>query len=485
MFFGKSWSSGSLPLREALCRLSRSFSIEALCTADVAKLATSTLDRAGKLWQRESPLQPLFMLWFVVCLPLFRADAIPALLGRLVDGLRGRIRGLPRRPVTDGAIAHARERLGVRVLRLFFRAVAARSASAPSFHERRVKIIDGVRLLVPDTPRNARVFGRQKVGRGRAAFPQILIVVLLDALTRGPLDAKIMSHKGSERAGADRLLRSVARGDLLLLDRGFFGLPFFRAIHRKGADFLARAPKVARLTPIDGPKAGRTGDYLAIMRCRVPLTPEERSARPHGTWGKTHVVELVVRVIEYRARGFPPVRLVTSMLERKIPAEEIIALYHRRWEIETAFDELKTTQLAPARGTLETELRSRNPRGVLQEAYGLLASYALVRQAIAEAAAPRGIAPTEIGFADALRVISQAIPRLCGARSEDLVRLRVQMLHDIADCRLDRPRRKRRYPRVVKRKVGKFPLKRAHHRALPQFRPSATPSLVKDAANGR
>lgn len=473
MFFGKKWSSGSLPLREALCRLSRSFSIEALCTAETAASAREALERSGKLWQRESPLQPLFMLWFVVCLPIFRSDAIPALLNRLVESLRGRIRGLPLRPVTDGAIAHARARLGVRPLRLFFRAIAGRCASAPSFHGRRVKILDGVRLLVPDTPGNAKVFGRHKTGRGRSAFPQILIVVLLDALTRGPLDAKISSHKGSERAGADRLLRSVSKGDLLLLDRGFFGLSLFRSIHRKGADFLARAPSHVRLDPIEGAKARRTGDYLAIMRCRVPLTPEEIRTRPRGTWGKTHVVEIVVRVIAYRARGFPPVRLVTSLLERSITAAEIIALYHQRWEIETAFDELKTTQLAPARGTLETELRSRSPRGVLQEAYALLASYALVRQAIAEAAGLRGITPTEIGFADALRVISLAIPRLCGSRAEDLLPLRQQMLDDIADCRLDRSRRPRRYPRVVKRKVGRFPLKREHHRALPPMRPLA------------
>jgi len=469
MSFGTSTPPSSLDFRKALCALGRTFSIEALCTGAAAELARRSLERARKLAQRESPLQPLLVLWLVVCLPIFRGDSIPAILGRLLDALRTRIRGLPLRVVTDGAVAHARQRLGVRPLRFFFKAIAKETACRPSFHDFRVKVIDGVRLNLPDTPANVRAFGRPKSQRGPSAFSQLLAVVLLDAVTRAPLDAKIASYKASERAAADRLLRSVGVGDLLLLDRGLFGLAFFRAIRAREAHFLGRAPACVRLDPIGGKKARRTGDYRAILHCRVPLAAGEARAER----SKTKEVEMTVRVIEYRARGFKTVRLVTSLLESGVAAEELIRLYHCRWEVELAFDEAKTVQAAPAKGTLQTELRSKTPRGVLQETYALLASYALVRQTIAAAAAAHGLAPEHVGFADALRVIKAALHRLLGARAEDLPRFHRQMLADLALCRLTRPRRRRRYPRVVKRKIGKFPLKRPCHQALAPLDPAA------------
>lgn len=471
MSFGTS-PCPSFDLRGALCAVGRTFSIEALCGGDVAPLARECLEESGRFAQRASPLQPLFVFWLVMCLPIFRSDSIPALLDRLVEALRTRVLGLPRRAVTDGALAHARNRLGMRPLRHFFRAIAKRTVSKPNFHGLHVKVIDGVRLDLPDTPANVRVFGRPSSHRGPSAYSQLLAVVLLDAVTRGPLDAKIASYKGSERACADRLLRSVSEGDLLLLDRGLFGLPLLRAIRAKGTHFLVRAPACVHLDPIGGKKARRSGDYRAVLRCRVPLAPGEARTTHMGRPGKTKEVEMVVRVIEYRIRGFRAVRLVTSLLDRDVKAEEIIRLYHRRWEVELAFDEAKTVQAAPANGTLHTQLRSKTPRGVLQEAYALLASYALIRQTIAAAAAEHGIPPENVGFADALRVIKASIHRMAGARTEDLPRLHRQMLADLARCRLDRPRRRRRYPRVMKRKIGKFALKRACHRALPPLDPA-------------
>jgi IS4 transposase len=56
-----------------------------------------------------------------------------------------------------------------------------------------------------------------------------------------------------------------------------------------------------------------------------------------------------VRVIEYRPQGVtdaePIYRLVSSVLDpQQAPAQELAALYHERWEIECALDELKTTR---------------------------------------------------------------------------------------------------------------------------------------------
>jgi hypothetical protein len=440
----------------------------------VSELIRDILQKAGKLAQRASPLQPLFMFWYILCLPIFRSDSMPALLDRIVQALRGRVRCLPLRAVTDGALVKARRKLGMSPLRRFFRVVASAVPRGPSFFGWRVTAIDGVRLNVPDTPENAHVFGRPRSHRGPSAYPQILTTVLHDVLTREILDAKIARFDGSEPGSAKRLVkRSVQAGDIVLLDRGLCGLPLFLEIRAKGAHFLARASSVLKLTPLGGKKARRTGDYRAIMRARVPLAPGESRPTKMGRPGKTKVVELKVRVIEYRVRGFQPVRLVTDVMDESISAAEFIKLYHRRWEVEITFDEAKTTQLAPAKGTGHTELRSMTPRGVFQEVYALLASYTLLRRTITVAAEEHGLQPTEISFSDALRVIKNTISVMAGADTTELPRLYRQMLADIAACRLRRVCRPRRYPRVVKRKVGKYALKRAHHRALPALDPVA------------
>jgi Transposase DDE domain len=76
---------------------------------------------------------------------------------------------------------------------------------------------------------------------------------------------------------------------------------------------------------------------------------------------------VVVPVIEYSLPGSDERRrLITSLLdEHEVPALELAALYHQRWQAEAVFDELKT-QLRQQRRTL----RSKTPDLVRQEFYG-------------------------------------------------------------------------------------------------------------------
>ena len=175
---------------------------------------------------------------------------------------------------------------------------------------------------------------------------------------------------------------------------------------------------------------------------------------------------MLVRVIEYRIRGFERVRLVTSLLDPSIPPLDLVLEYHRRWEIELALDELKTHQSSTAVGTLKTIFRSRTPRNVMQEAYALFAAYNLVRSTIADAAQRHRLAPDKISFVGSLRAISLMVPRMRGAPSHRLLALYDQLLLDIAEALIDRPRRGRQYPRVVRVKMSNFKLKRPHHHEL-------------------
>ena len=139
------------------------------------------------------------------------------------------------------------------------------------------------------------------------------------------------------------------------------------------------------------------GSYLS----QVYACDKDRRRHRHG---------ITVRVIEYRLEGVadaePIYRLVTSILDpQQAPAEELAALYHERWEIETALDELKT-HLRGAR----IVLRSKTPDLVRQEFYGLMMAHFAVRALMHEAALQADEDPDRLSFLHAVRVVRRKLP---------------------------------------------------------------------------
>jgi len=451
--------------RRKLSELARSFTVEALCSGTTAQSVEAALATTGRGGQRASPLDPKLMMWLVLCLPIFRSDSISAVLSRLLSGLRDLVLTLSLRPVDDDAIAHARRRLGVAPLREFFRAQAQEIRPDPSFHGLRVWSIDGSTLSMPDTPENRETFGLPKTARGCCGFPHLKIVALQDVFSRRLRDVAFRKWNASERDAAAGLLGNLEDGDLVLLDRGFYGFWFFQAIRARKSHFLVRVPSYVKLKPVRG-TSKKSGDYLAWIQGKIAL-PEGQTIQGRRGRPATHVpVRMLVRVIEYQIRGFERVRLITSLLDPEISAREWVLEYHRRWEIEISLDEMKTHQSSTAQGTPRTIFRSRTPRNVMQEAYALVAAYNLIRGTIAHAAERHGLDPDKISFVGTFRAISHMLPRMRGARAHELVRLHDQLLLDIAEALIDRPRRARAYPRVVKVKMSNFKRKRPHHRQV-------------------
>ncbi|HLY74861.1 MAG TPA: IS4 family transposase, partial [Planctomycetota bacterium] len=385
------------------------------------------LAQTGRGDQRLSSLQPKLMMWLVLCLSVFRSESIPAVLARLLRGLRDMFEDLSLWPVGDGALSHARARLGIAPLRRFFHDQAQEIRPAPSFRGLRVWSLDGTMLSMPDTPDNRRVFGRLKASRGRAAFPQLKMVALQDVDSRRLRDMTWRLWNMPERPMAVPLLRHLQEGDLVLADRGFYAAWFFEKDREGGGHFLGRVPDVVQLKASPG-TSRKSGDYLAWIEGLEAL-PKELWHRNNsrGVLTKHRTARLQVRVIEYRRKGFRRVRLVTSLLTPSISPREWVLQYHRRWEIELALDEVKTHQSGTAQGTPKTLFRSHTARNVMQEAYALAATYNLIRGMMAKAAQRRGLDSDKISFVDTLRAITHMLPRMRGARAELLGRLYRQL----------------------------------------------------------
>lgn len=370
----------------------------------------AVIAETGTREQRKRRLPARLVVAFVIGLGLWAREGLVAVISELVDGLREQDPSPWRawRPPVKSALSQARRRLGVRPLFLLFRRLAGPVAPAglagAFLCGRRLMALDGTTLDLPDTPANARAFGRPsttlKDGTRRwGPFPQVKLVWLVEVGTHAVCDLLIWPWATSEVPLARRLLRSVEAGMLVLWDRGLHSYAQLRATRERGADFLGRVPAHVRLAP-EEPLAD--GSFLTT------LYPSDAARQRHADG-------LVVRVIEYtiddpaRPRPDERYRLVTSLLDpREAPAHLLALEYHQRWEVEGALDELKVHQVdrRPA-----PHLRSRHPRAVVQELYGLVLAHRAIRCLMAEAAARADLDPDRLSFTDTLRVLRRAVPR--------------------------------------------------------------------------
>jgi hypothetical protein len=175
-----------------------------------------------------------------------------------------------------------------------------------------------------------------------------------------------------------------------------------------------------------------------------------------------------LRVIEYRVGKGEFVRLVTDLLDPdEYPAEELANLYHQRWDCEIAYKQLKSQLVAVTTSKQQTHFRSKTPVGVMQEAWGMVLAHTLVRELMVEGAEVAEISPREISFTNSLEVIKQSFRSFQASGSRQRAKLRDELIQQIGRCKIDRPRRKRQYPRVVKRKMSSFRLKREGDRGSP------------------
>lgn len=451
-------------LGRGLKEIGKEMTIEVFCGEGVQEMAQTALAETGRTGRRLRALDPLFMLWTVLSLPLRRSLSIPNVVTALLMGLRGRFPHVPLRPVTDGALAHARARLGVTPLMALWRRMAALVKSEPVFHGLRVWAVDGTHLDMPDTPENVRAFGKIQGSRGDSAFPHLRLVALLEVVSRRIRAVRFLSSRISETKAMPSLVKNLGEGDLLLADRGLYAFPVVTQLLTQGSHFLFRVSKILTLQRL---QTLGEGDWIGEIKHRLPVTkiPSLPGLRVLARKRIAATVRLRVRVIEFRVEPDGEVnRLVTSLIDpEQFPAQELALLYHRRWEIELAYDEVKTHLSRPAKGTAETILRSKNPRLVMQEAYALVITYNLVRGLMGQAARAHGIPLEEISFVDALTTIQLAIPRFSGAATERLPHLYRQLLSDLAACRIHRPRRPRSCPRVIRVKMSNFLLKRPPH----------------------
>lgn len=368
----------------------------------------------------------------------------------------------------------ARQRLGLapirRLFELIVRPLATVATKGAFYRGLRLMALDGTVMNVPDSPANAKAFGRTDGGRGQSAFPQVRKLSLVETGTHAELAFVVRGVKGAgtgEPSMAPALFKHLRAGMLLLWDRGFFGFSLWKQTLACGVDILGRVPHSAVLKPI---VTLSDGSYLAkIYPCA--------SLRNRDEGG------IVVRVIRYRIDDPQRVGhgqthlLITTLLDEKLdPAMNLVVLYHERWEIELVFDEQKTHQ-DPRRASKPAQLRSETPLGVLQEIYALSLGHYVTRTLMHEAALQADLDPDQLSFTGCLHILRCRLPECRAKTPQELTTWYHQLLWEMSEERTE-PRRNRINPRVIKQKMSKFKKKRPEHRPVPPLKKTFVESIV-------
>ncbi|MGO1057476.1 IS4 family transposase [Crossiella sp. CA198] len=403
------------------------------------EMVDDALNTTRSMQTRTRDLPSRVVVYLLLAAGLFTELGYRQIWARLTSGLCG----LPVARPSSSALAQARRRVGPAPLQALFTLLAGPSPGATRWKGMLICALDGTTLSVPDSAANLAAYPRQSGSHGGSGYPLMRLLTVMACGTRTILAATFGPISTGETTYAPRLFGCLRPGMLLLADRNFAAQDLFTQITDTGAGLLIRCKDNRAL-----PQVGRL---------------------PDGSW-LTARGRLTLRVIEaeilVRLNGKTRIgryRLLTTLTDhRAFPAVEIVTLYHQRWEIETAYLELKSTILG---GRV---LRARTPDGISQEVYALLTTYQILRLAMAEATASGKLSADRAGFTVALHAARDQVVHAAGViagASIDLVgNIGRAVLADLLP-----PRRCRVSPRVVKRAISKHRAKgdidRTNHRA--------------------
>jgi hypothetical protein len=354
----------------------------------------AVLDLSGKRSERVRALPAEVMTYYVIALGMLMSVSTGEVLRVLREGMAWLGTADQDKGASKAAIAQARARLGAEPLRLLWertaRPMAEAGAPGAFYRDMRLVALDGTTLDVPDTRENREHFGKPGSPREESAFPQLRLVGLVETGSHGFFACAHGPCKRGEQTLATQVIAGLQKGMLCMADRLFMSHALWQQAAATGANLLWRG-RDNLVLPVE--RSLVDGSYLST----IYPSYEDRRRRAGG---------VRVRVIEYCLEDHPQkprFRLLSNLLDpEKDPAAKLAALYPERWEIEGAFDELKT-HLRGGR----VVLRSKTPALIEQELHGLLLAHRAVRSLMWRAA--KGGDPDRLSFTHTVRVLRRKL----------------------------------------------------------------------------
>lgn len=356
--------------------------------------------------------------------------------------------------LNNGPYCKARARLALGLIERLGREVGERlRAGQPAvwrWRGREVKLIDGTTVSMPDTPANQSEFPQSRTQKPGLGFPLARLVAVISLSCGAVLEWSTGPCEG-KRSGETALLWQLAHrlrpGDVIIADRYFSGYFLLAWLIRHGIDVVVRQHQLRHTDFRRGQRLGEKDHVVAWAR---PQRPSWMDAATYAAMPET----LVLR--EVRVGGLT---LVTTLIEAgRVGKEELLTLYHARWQVELDLRSIKTVMRMEV-------LRCKSPEMVKKEIAVHLLAYNLVRAVMAQAAFLGHVLPRQLSFKAALQLIRAFEENLRHTPQGRLTLRRAYLLAGIAQVRL--PHRPGRVePRAVKRRPKPHALLTHHRHSL-------------------
>lgn len=385
-------------------RLSDFLSASLLARVVPAEVVHAVLDEHGCNSQRVRSFPAVAGVYYCMALSLYPETAYEEVFAVVSQGLAWASGAAQPALVRKSSISALRSRIGSAPMRDLVERRCVPMADPHSHPQAfyaglRLVAIDGSSFDLPDEADNAQSFGypaSHTSAAGHAGHPQARCAVLVECATHAILGANLGPYRSSEWELTVPLLARLGPGMLCMADRGFSGFEHWRDAQATGAQLLWRCGSTRQLAV---QRVLDDGSFLSVIR---PNRVGRAAAAEQA---------ITVRVIEYTLPAMdaaqPRYRLLTTLLDpQQAPAMELAALYHRRWEIEAVFDELKT-HLRQGRRVF----RSKTAKLVRQEFYGWVLAHYAVRWLLHQGATRHRIPHAELSFKGHVELLRRAQPQ--------------------------------------------------------------------------
>jgi Insertion element 4 transposase N-terminal/Transposase DDE domain len=423
---------------------------------------------------RARKLTLTLVVYALICWSLFAGSTLASVYAEMCSTERYLAEQEPENLPGRAAWVYRRKQVGVQMMRQLFRRrcrpLAIHQTKGAFAFGLRLMAIDGTYEDVANTPANTAYFGRRCSGLTQSPFPQVHCVYLLEVGTHAIVDAMIAPSTTSEHCLARGLLRSIEPGMLVLVDRGFVSTASVQALLDRRAEFLGRLTQKSFL---------RKESILPDGTYLTTLLPKDYPGLKKPL--RVRVIEYTIletvavrleqvtpsRVASHSCATNPAIRkvhrLLTTLLDPDAaPARDLCVLYHERWEIELAIDEIKDHQRLSSQ-----PLRSKLPVLVLQELYALLLAHYAVRSLLFHAATTQDLDPDRVSFTEGIRVLRSVLSLHAFLTPDLTLRMLMRVYADLlAPDRLLPPRRLRFNCRVIKQMYSRFRAKKPEHQQV-------------------
>jgi len=368
------------------------------------------------------------------------------------------MRSKPLPSSSTAAYCQARKKLDLATLKAIFLHTVQQLQDQPNpntdpLHCRRVVVVDGTGVSMPDTAENQQVWPQRNSQKPGCGFPQATICACFSLRTGALLSYEMGNKKSHELPLLRKQWGTFQPGDIFLGDKGFCSFYDVHCFSERGVDSVIT---LARRIPVtEAESVNVLGEDDLLIHWKKPVRTKA-SSYSQADW-ESLPESLLLRQIKvtvsqpgFRVSTF---YIITTLLDAEdYPANDLADLYFQRWDVELFFRDIKTTMGMDI-------LRCKTPEMVHKEILMHLIAYNCIRCLMVEAAEGNDVRVRRISFKGCVQALRQWEPHLNQAKMSRVERNRlIGLLYESIADNIVPERPGRSEPRAVKRRPKPYQL---------------------------